>query len=159
MRRLDEIPIRIEGPGLPGGPTPAEAPAPSSGGLGGGVSAILAELASLLERLAASQATAAIDLRSLPMSPQERSELQRILGEGEVRATVNANGLSTLREASFSGLWWVTHCDAQGEVIAEFLEVTRVPELLASAPDEIAAASSALRERLSRGLPPPSGRA
>jgi hypothetical protein len=54
--------------------------------LGAGVSAILAELATLLEQLAEQQTPAAIDLRSLPMSPKERDELQQLLGEGEVQA-------------------------------------------------------------------------
>ena len=39
----------------------------------------------------------------------------------------------------------------QGELIAELLEVTQVPEILASASDEIAAAARALREHISRG--------
>jgi len=146
LSRLDKIPIRIEGRALPGGPVPSDDPA-QSGGLGNGVSAILAELATLLEQLAESQIPAAIDLRSLPMSPQDRDELKRVLGDGEVQATVNADGLSSIRETSFSGVWWVTHCDAQGKLIAELLEVTRVPEMLASASDEIAAAARTLRQR------------
>lgn len=148
MSRLAEIPIRIEGPALPGAAAPSGEPA-RSGGLGQGVSAILAELATLLERLADGQIPAAIDLRSLPMSPQDRTELERVLGDGEVQATVKADGLSSIRETGVSGIWWVTHCNAQGESIAELLEVTRVPELLASAPDEIAGAARALRGRVS----------
>lgn len=149
LSRLAEIAIRIEGPALPGGPAPSGGPA-RSGGLGNGVSAILAELATLLEQLAESQTPAAIDLRSLPMSPQDRTELERVLGDGEVQATVKADGLSSMRETSVSGIWWVTHCNPLGEPIAELLEVTRVPEMLASAPEEIAAAARALRERLNR---------
>ena len=144
LSRLSEIPIRIDGPALPGGPAP-------SGGLGDGVSAILAELATLLERLAENHIPASIDLRSLPMSPQDRSELQRALGEGEVRATVTAEGLSSIRETRVSGVWWVEHRDAQGELIAELLEVTSVPQILASASDEIAAAARALREQMNFG--------
>lgn len=148
MSRLAEIAIRIEGPAPPGGPAPSADPA-RSGGLGNGVSAILAELATLLEQLADGQIPAAIDLRSLPMSPQDRTELQRVLGDGEVHATVTADGLSSIRETSFSGIWWVTHCNTQGEPIAELLEVTRVPQMLARASDEIAAAARVLRERVS----------
>jgi hydrogenase-1 operon protein HyaF len=150
LSRLSDIAIRIEGPALPGGPAPS-ADSARSGGLGHGVSAILAELATLLEQLEESQTPAAIDLRSLPMSPQDRAELERVLGDGEVQATVKADGLSSIRETGVSGIWWVTHCNAQGESIAELLEVTRVPEMLASAPDEIAAAVRALRERMSLG--------
>jgi hydrogenase-1 operon protein HyaF len=146
LSRLSQIPIRIEGSALPGGPAPD--PDAKSGGLGGGVSAILSELARLLERLAENQIPASIDLRSLPMSPQDRSLLQRALGEGEVQATVAAQGLSSIRETLVAGVWWVEHRDAQGELIAELLEVTLVPQILASAPDEIAAAACALRGQM-----------
>ena len=71
MSRLAEIPIRIESlpETLPG--------AAAAGGLGGGVAALLTEIASLLARLAETRLPAAIDLRSLPMSPQDRSELEQ----------------------------------------------------------------------------------
>ena len=70
LSRLSDIAIRIEGPALAGGPAPS-ADSARSGGLGHGVSAILAELATLLEQLEESQTPTAIDLRSLPMSPQD----------------------------------------------------------------------------------------
>ncbi len=135
MSRLIDIPIRIES-------------APPAGGLGGGVTAILAELASLLERFAANREPAAIDLRSLPMSPQDRAALQRALGEGEVRATFEAAGASTVRETSIAGVWWIEHRNQEGELIAELLEVARVPEILTRPLDEIAAGEYALRLRI-----------
>ena len=95
-------------------------------------------------------APAVIDLLSLPMSAEDRSELERVLGEGEVRATIQAEGLSVLRETGISGVWWVEHRGAQGELVAELLEVARVPAILESVPDEIAAAAGTLRERLVR---------
>jgi hydrogenase-1 operon protein HyaF len=136
LSRLADIPIRLEAP-------------PADGGLGGGVTALLTELATLLERFAETQESTAIDLRSLPMGPQDRALLQRALGEGEVRATIDAEGQSTIRETRIGGVWWVEHRDAQGELIAELLEVTRVPAILASAPDEIAAGGRALRRQIS----------
>jgi hydrogenase-1 operon protein HyaF len=157
LTRLTAIPIRIEGAPIPGGPATTEGPSPS-GGLGNGVSAILAELATLLEQLAERQIPAAIDLRSLPMSPKDRDELQQLLGEGEIQATIHADGLSTLRETSFAGIWWVMHRDTQGELIAELLEVTYVPQILASASDEVAAAARALREHISSVARPGVGR-
>jgi hydrogenase-1 operon protein HyaF len=144
MSRLAEIPIRIE-------PSAHIASPAVPGGLGGGVAAILSELVTLLERLAHGEASATIDLRSLPMSPQDRAELQRVLGEGEVQATVNAEGLSKIRETRVSGIWWIEHFDRQGELIAELIEVTLVPQILASASDEIATAAAALRSQIVTG--------
>ena len=130
LTRLEDISVRVEPAN--GGISPVAAGAVTAGavaagGLGGGVAAILTELVTLLERLAESDIAAAIDLRSLPMSPQDRVELERALGDGEVQATVTAQGVSTIRETRISGIWWVEHRDPQGELIAELLEVTRVP--------------------------------
>jgi hydrogenase-1 operon protein HyaF len=138
MSRLAEIPIRIEPPA-------------ATGGLGGGVTAILYEIVRLLERLATLAEPAAIDLRSLPMSPQDRTELQHALGEGEVLATLHAQGISNIHETRVPGVWWVEHRDQAGELIAELIEVTRVPEILASPADEIAAGAHALREQIATG--------
>jgi hydrogenase-1 operon protein HyaF len=135
MSRLSEIAIRIE-------------PPVAVGGLGGGVTAILSELVRLLERLAEGDPPAAIDVRSLPMSAQDRVELHCALGEGEVQATLNAEGISSIRETRVPGVWWVEHRDRQGDLIAELLEVTRMPQILMSAADEIAAGARALREQI-----------
>lgn len=144
LSRLADIQVRVEGL------APEVAVA---AGLGGGVSAVLCELVALLERLVEEQQTAAIDLRSLPMSPQDRVELQNALGQGEVQATVDADGRSTIRETRVAGVWWVEHQNSAGELIAESLEVTQIPEILLSASDEIAAAACALRARLNSRIP------
>ncbi len=141
MSRLADIPIRVEPQG------PVESPV-TPGGLGGGVTAILFELVGHLERLTVEKTSATIDVRSLPMSPQDRVDLQRALGEGEVHATVIAGGLSNIRETRVPGVWWVEHLDRDGEVIAELIEVTHVPEFLTSATDEIAAGARILREQI-----------
>jgi hydrogenase-1 operon protein HyaF len=150
MSRLTDIPVRIEPSAR------IEMPA-VVGGLGGGVAAILSELATLLERLVNGEVPGAIDLRSLPMSPLDRAELQQVLGEGEVQATVNAQGLSKMRETRVPGVWWIEHFDQQGELIAELIEVSRVPQILLSASDEIAAGARALRAQIATDAAP-SGR-
>jgi hydrogenase-1 operon protein HyaF len=142
MSRLTDIPVRIEPS------APIEAPM-AAGGLGGGVAAILSELVGLLERLADGGAAGSIDLRSLPMSPADRTQLQRVLGEGEVQATVEAQGVSKIRDTRVSGIGWVEHFDQQGEPIGELIEVSRVPEILASASDEMAAGARELRAQIS----------
>jgi hypothetical protein len=103
----------------------------------------------MLETVAGGGPPTTIDLRSLPMSPQDRIELTRVLGEGEVRATLDADGLSTLRETHASGVWWVEHRDRHGELIAESLEVARVPHILECALEEIASSAVALHAQLS----------
>ena len=150
MSRLTDIPIRIE-------PLVAIEPPIPVGGLGGGVVAILSELVTLLDRLVGGESPGAIDVRSLPMSPLDRTELQRALGAGEVQATLDAQGRSTIRETRVSGVWWIEHFDQQGELIAEMIEVARVPAILSSAPDEIAASARDLRARIAAVSDTPTG--
>jgi hydrogenase-1 operon protein HyaF len=136
LSRLTDIGIRIEPPAR-------------TGGLGGGVAAVLSELVSMLERVALGGKPATIDLRSLPMSPQDRIELQQTLGRGEVQATLTADGVSSLQETGVSGVWWIEHRDRHGELIAELIEVAAIPQILEVSSDEMIASAQALRERLS----------
>jgi hydrogenase-1 operon protein HyaF len=139
---LHDIGVRVEtGPGR-------ERPTREEGGLGAGVGALLAEVASLLERLASDGRPGAIDLRSLPMSPADRLSLRRALGEGEVEATMTVDGPSNIRETGVPGVWWVEHHDRDGKVSAEFLDIACVPDLLARAPEEVAAGATELRALL-----------
>ena len=135
MSLLAGIPIRIEPPAR-------------VDGLGGGVTAILHEIVTLLERLAIANEPASIDLRSLPMSPLDRTELRGALGTGEVHATLNAEGISSIQETRISGVWWIEHRDPQDQLVAELIEITCLPAILAAAPDEIAAGVRTLRQQL-----------
>ena len=135
MSRLSDIAIRIEAP-------------VRGGGLGDGVAALLSELAGMLERVALGGEAASIDLRSLPMSPDDRVELQATLGQGEVHATLSSEGISTLRETGVSGVWWIEHRDRQGDLVAELIEVRAIPQILEASTGEMAASAQALRDRL-----------
>lgn len=140
MTRLGDIPVRIELPErtvLKG----------DTGGLGGAIDAVLSEIASLLDRLAQDDEQSLIDLRSLPLSDADRDALKAVLGDGEVQATLAAQGLSTARETGVAGVWWLEHRDAAGELIADLLEVARFPQILSSVPDDIRDAAQSLRLR------------
>jgi hydrogenase-1 operon protein HyaF len=148
MTRLSDIAVRIEATGPAASEPPHGGAALRSGGLGGGVTAILAELAARLERLATCGDTALIDLRSLPMSPDDRIELLEVLGQGEVTATLHAQGASTLRETAFAGVWWIEHRDRDGKIIAELFDVNWVPKILGTTSEDVAIAAAALRQRI-----------
>lgn len=114
----------------------------------GTVRAVLHEIAARLERLVDYGETGAIDLRSLPLAPGDRERLEMFLGQGEVDALVNALGPTRVRETAVRGVWWVTHCNADEETVAEFLEVTRLPAILETHADEVRESLDQLRERL-----------
>jgi hydrogenase-1 operon protein HyaF len=141
VTRLTDIPVRIEPLAR------LENPAMTAG-LGGGVVAILSELVTLLELLAGDGSAASIDLRSLPMSPADRAQLQQVLGEGEVQATLTAQGVSRIRETRVCGVWWVEHFGQDRELVAESIEVTLIPDILKAAVDEIGPAAGDLRLRI-----------
>ena len=132
---LDSIGVRVEH-------------AAALGGLGSGVAAIACEIANLLDHLSASGESGAIDLRSLPMTAADRLRLQEVLGTGEVQATIDADGPSTVRETGIAGVWWTEHRNRHGELLAELIEVCRVPEILVLAQDELAPGARRLRERI-----------
>lgn len=136
MSRISEIPIRVEQR-----PTAVA----DCGTIGGGVSAILVEIATLLDRLADGGEPGAIDLRSLPISPADRERLLEALGPGEVQITLQADGESTIHETGVQGVWRNEHRDRVGETIASFIEVARVPTILPVESDELRRGAQRLR--------------
>jgi len=112
--------------------------------------AVLREIPALMERLLETGEAGIIDLRSLPMNDWDRQELASRLGEGEVKAFINAGGASTISETQFAGVWWVRHEGADGRVAAEQLVVARAPEFLFAHPADITAARLRLSEILER---------
>lgn len=133
--RLAEIAVCVEGPQPPEGAT-----------IGGGVAAILTEVATLLERVAATGEAAAIDLRSLPLNAADRRRLLEALGPGEVEITLRADGDSSIRETGVQGVWWTEHRDRNGVLIACFIEIARVPEILPVPDEELRRGAERLRE-------------
>jgi hydrogenase-1 operon protein HyaF len=146
MNQLAKDPFRVE---------PSARIEPPVSSVGGCVAAILFELVTLLDRFVGGEPPAAIDLGSLPMSPLDRAELQRVLGEGEVQATVSTAGLSRIRETRVSGIWWVEHYDQGGKLVAELIEVGRVPGILSSPPDDITAGARHLHAQIYAATAPP----
>ncbi len=116
----------------------------------GNVGPILNEVAHALERLTSDDETTIIDLARLPFSPGELDELERELGEGELRATLDSLGESIIRETAYPGVWWVEHRNATDEVVGRFIEITRTPDILKSQAADIEAGRDVLRQRLNR---------
>ncbi len=116
----------------------------------GNVAAILTEISSLLEKLAASGATSLIDLKSLPFSPGEYEQLRLTLGRGEVSARLDAIGMSEINETHFPGVWWVTHYNVEGDIVADLIEIAAVPNILFSQPEDVRAGLERLHTLISQ---------
>jgi hydrogenase-1 operon protein HyaF len=114
----------------------------------GNVAAILSEIAALLEKFAGAGAVGTIDLKSLPFSPGEYEALRQALGAGEVTAQQEAIGRSEISETRFPGVWRVTHYNVEGDIIADLIEVTSMPAILQSQPEDVRAGLERLRQIL-----------
>lgn len=121
---------------------------PDGGTIGGGVKAIGYEILSHLEKLRTSGEAAAIDMRSLPMAPEEYQGLKEMLGQGELDLTIEIDGPTRLRETAYAGVWWIEHRDPQDQVMSEYIEINYVPEFLIAQDDQITTAIERLGERL-----------
>lgn len=110
--------------------------------------ALLGEIETLLDALLRTGEGGSIDVRSLPMSPAERSWLVEQLGDGEVVVQLDLNGRSSIRETGLAGVWWIEHRDEQGRLASEFIQVAYVPDLVSAHPDDVEAGLDVLRGRL-----------
>jgi hydrogenase-1 operon protein HyaF len=126
---LDAIPVVVVN-------TAARQDVPDAG-LSGNAPVLLHEIAELARRLLDSGESSAIDLRALPLTPADLDWLRETLGQGQVVATLEAEGESTLTETVCPGVWWVTHKNENGAVASEFIEVTFAPELLKAHPEDV----------------------
>jgi hydrogenase-1 operon protein HyaF len=89
-----------------------------------------------------------IDLKSLPLSPLEYEQLRFTLGQGEVTARLEAIGPSEIIETQYPGVWWVTHYNVEGDIIADMIEIARVPDILQSQPEDMQAGLALLQNML-----------
>lgn len=114
---------------------------------------ILNEIRLGLDRLLNDGNATVIDLQRIPLSVDDELHLQEALGEGEVRATIDTLGVSTVQESGIAGVWWIIHHDEFGAVLGKFIEVTTIPELLKSQPQDIARGRRKLHTSLETGNP------
>lgn len=110
--------------------------------------ALLHEILNALAVLDEREQCDVIDLRSLPMTPRDREELDALLGRGEVTASIDAAGTTEIVETQFPGVWWVRHHGSTGDVVFEAIEITHCPELLRAPREDVRDSVRALRARL-----------
>jgi hydrogenase-1 operon protein HyaF len=114
----------------------------------GNVEPLLHEIRHALKRLANGEDGTIIDLKRLPLAPGEEQRIEATLGQGEVRAEIDALGPTLVQETSYPGVWLITHRNSEQEVVARFLEVTTMPELLMSQQADIASGIERLESEL-----------
>lgn len=101
------------------------------------VEALLAEISGLMENLVVRNIPGSIDLLGLPLSAACLALLEQKLGTGEISVTLTAAGKSEIHETSFSGVWWSSHADETGRVVAMLIDVAFLPEILKADIDDV----------------------
>ncbi len=109
---------------------------------------VLAEVGRLLETLAETGETGAIDLRSLPLTEADRDQLETLLGHGEVSIELELAGRSEIWETAYPGAWWIRHRGAADRVASEEIAICPIPEILSAHPADIAAGAQRLQQDL-----------
>ena len=102
------------------------------------VKPILHEIRHALEKLLNSGESSMIDLRSIPLAPGEEETIINTLGRGEVNARLDLLGPSEVYETQFAGVWLVTHYNENDSIVSRFIEVTEMPDVLKSQPEDVA---------------------
>lgn len=101
--------------------------------------AIVREVLEHARRLAQGGERQVVDLKGLPLTTGDLAELEDLLGRGEVTANVDAAGPTEVFETRYPGVWWVRYQNLDGHSVAEQLEVTRIPAILETHPDDVQA--------------------
>ncbi len=93
-----------------------------------------------------------IDLRALPMTDDDLSDLDRRLGEGEVKANLNVSGKSEVWETSYAGVWRLRHYGNSDAVMVDEIVIASIPEILISHKQDIELAVPRLEKDIQRVL-------
>lgn len=112
------------------------------------VKPLLHEVKHALDNLITNGKTAVIDLRSIPLAPGEEETILNALGQGEVRAKLDALGPSEIIETQYTGVWVVTHFNDDNDIIGRFIEITTMPDILRSQQEDVIEAYNRLAATL-----------
>lgn len=113
---------------------------------------LMHEVSHALKRLIRTGEPTIIDLRAIPFGPGDEARLLQLLGEGEVTASMDALGRTTVRETGFSGVWLVDHYNHEEERIAFQIEVTHIPDLLRAQDEDMGESLQRLESMLRQEL-------
>ena len=111
----------------------------------GMVQAVLNELIDQLQNFSNNAHPHVIDITSLPLTQQDKQELETLLGRGEVQITLSTIGESQIYETAYSGVWWIKHFTPDEKIISELIEINNIPEIIKSHDEDIEQAAHAIK--------------
>ena len=114
----------------------------------GNVTPLLHEIRHAIQTLMTEGQTTTIDLRSMPLAPGEEARIETLLGEGEIRAELNALGRSDILETRFPGVWLITHRNTEDVILGRHIQICFIPEILKAQQRDIEAGMEQLNSEL-----------
>jgi hydrogenase-1 operon protein HyaF len=132
MSVLQSIPVRVENGG--------------DGSQTGNLRPLLLQIEQALQDLVEKGVECTIDLGAMPFTEQDERDLRQRLGDGEVRATLDAFGPTLIEETGIRGVWLVEHQDVEQRRLTLHVEVARIPGILITPSDDLADDLEVLRE-------------
>lgn len=109
---------------------------------------LLHEIAERLDHFVKTGEPYKIDLKSMPLTPTDLEDMDKILGIGEVRADLAVIGKSEAWETSFAGVWRVRHFGTGESPVANEIVIAQVPDIIPSQPDDVAEAAGKIRKAI-----------
>ena len=112
------------------------------------VEPILHEVQHALEKLLKTGESSMIDLRAMPLAPDEDELIKQRLGTGEAVIQIEALGPSILTETAYPGVWWVEHRNNDDVVTGLYIEIAHVPSIVFPANEDLEHGLDTLTENL-----------
>jgi hydrogenase-1 operon protein HyaF len=87
-----------------------------------------------------------INFSLLPVTPADIAWLEAMLGEGTVAIFSTGYGKCTVTATGWRHVWRVRYFDGANRVLLDTLDITRIPEVVMAAPEDLASSLEHLRE-------------
>ncbi|MGD8573036.1 MAG: hydrogenase expression/formation C-terminal domain-containing protein [Gammaproteobacteria bacterium] len=109
---------------------------------------VLTEIKNALHNLLKSGRETIIDLNAIECDEACEELLKKILGNGDVSATLTIFGRDEIRESGIHGVWWVYHLNDSGAIITKSIYIAYVPSILPPQREDVEYSTTVLEKRL-----------
>jgi hydrogenase-1 operon protein HyaF len=109
---------------------------------------ILTEIKNALHNLLKSGRETIIDLDAVACDDACEESLKKILGKGDVNATLTIFGRDEILESGIHGVWWVYHKNEAGTVVTKSIYIAYVPSILPAQREDVEYSTTVLEKRL-----------
>ncbi|MEW5963594.1 MAG: hydrogenase expression/formation C-terminal domain-containing protein [Pseudomonadota bacterium] len=110
--------------------------------------ALLPEINEHIAKANAAAAPHVINLSLLPHTLEDLALLDQLLGKGDLVILSRGYGNCRVTSTRTRNVWWVQYYNSQDTLILNSIEVTRLPEVVRAASEDLAASAERLREIL-----------